>query len=334
MMKLIKRALLLAAALILVAGTVAGLQYRKFLETPLSVDPGGSQLVVAPGTSYRAMIRQLNAEGLSDAGWSWRLLHRLEPRLIRAGEYRLAEGMLPRAFLDKLARGDVIVHQFTIIEGWTFLQLRTTLAGEPSLVQRTAGLDDDAVMLLLGQGGADPEGRFLPETYQFIKGDSDLDILRRSWDAMDQALNAAWQSREADLPLDSPDELLILASIIEKETGLAAERPRISGVFVRRLKKRMRLQTDPTVIFGLGPSFDGDIRYRDLTTDTPYNTYTRHGLPPGPIALPGVAALQAAASPEPGTALYFVATGDGSHYFSATLEEHNRAVDRYQRKRP
>ena len=266
------------------------------------------------------------------SNWPWRLLQKLEPRLIRAGEYHLSPGLLPGGWLDKLAAGDVIVHHFTIIEGWTFRELREALVGEPLLESPQTGLGDAELMSLLGHTEQNPEGRFLPETYQFTRGDSDMDLLNRAWNAMDTALAETWENRRELLPLDSPYALLTLASIIEKETGLAHERARISGVFIRRLEKGMRLQTDPTVIYGLGAAFDGDLRYRDLERDTPYNTYTRNGLPPGPIALAGKAALQAAANPAKGEELYFVAVGDGSHHFSKTLEEHNRAVDRYQRR--
>ena len=229
--------------------------------------------------------------------------------------------------------GDVykrqVQYRITLVEGWTFRQFAQALAADPVLIHEL-DLDDpyawDPGTLFEGMGHA--EGWFLPETYQFTRGDSDRDILLRSNAAMNEALQAAWQGRDTGLPLDSPYELLILASIIEKETALDAERDRIAGVFVRRLNKGMRLQTDPTVIYGIGETFDGDIKRRDLRTDTPYNTYTRHGLPPTPIAMPGRASLEAAAHPADGEALYFVADGKGGHTFSKTLAEHQAAVNR------
>ena len=213
------------------------------------------------------------------------------------------------------------------------VELRAALAAADPLEHQTGDMDDAALMAALGHPGQHPEGRFLPETYAYQRGDSDLAILRRAHAAMAQALDEAWQGRADDVPLATPDEALVLASIVEKETGQAHERPQIAGVFARRLRKGMLLQTDPTVIYGLGSGYDGNIRKRDLTTDTPYNTYTRVGLPPTPIAMPGRAALQAAVNPAPGDALFFVSRNDGSHVFSATYAEHNRAVDCYQRRR-
>lgn len=332
MKKTLLGAAMALALVVLLAVLVLAADYRNFLNRPLLLPGRGISLIVQPGTSYLAMVQDLNRLGISSTTWPWRLLQKLDPRLIRAGEYHMAAGLLPVEWLDKLASGDVIVYQFTIIEGWTFRQLREALEQEPLLKSPRATLGDAELMSLLGQTGQNPEGRFLPETYQFIRGGNGLELLQRAWLAMQTTLEETWENRRQPLPLDSPAELLTLASIIEKETGLAGERARIAGVFIRRLEKGMRLQTDPTVIYGLGEAFDGDLRFRDLARDTPYNTYTRHGLPPGPIALAGKAALQAAAHPAQGEELYFVAVGDGSHYFSATLDEHNRAVDRYQRK--
>jgi UPF0755 protein len=324
---------LAAAAVLLVAAAVAGLlawrDYQGFLDTPLTVPADGAVLTVAPGAGGYAVVDQLAARGMTEVGWRWRLLLRLEPTVLRAGEYRLTPGMTPRDAIRHLASGAVIQYPFTIVEGWTFRQLAQALADHPELAHELP-LDEP--------GGRDvreafpelehPEGWFLPETYLFTRGDSDLDLLRRAYDAMQDALAAAWQARDTGLPLETPYQLLILASIVEKETALPQERGQVAGVFVRRLQKGMRLQTDPTVIYGLGDAFDGDIRRRDLKTDTPYNTYTRHGLPPTPIALPGRASLEAAAHPEPGDTLYFVADGQGGHTFSRTLEEHQAAVDR------
>lgn len=250
---------------------------------------------------------------------------------VRAGEYRFPAHSTPREAMARLVSGEVVLHAVTIVEGWNFRQLRAALTGHEAIAQQLGEIPDAEVMTRLGKPGMAPEGWFLPETYRFARGTTDLELLRMAHEAMEQALAETWTARADDLPLESPYEALILASIIEKETGLADERREIAGVFARRLKRGMRLQTDPTVIYGLGQDFDGNLRRTDLRTDTPYNTYTRHGLPPTPIAMPGRAALAAAVNPAAGTALFFVATGrpDGSHYFSETLEEHNRAVARY-----
>jgi UPF0755 protein len=226
----------------------------------------------------------------------------------------------------------VLQRDFTIVDGWTFEELRQALARAEKLKHDSAGLDDAAIMQKIGAAGVSPEGQFLPETYAYVKGDSDLDILRRAHDAMARTLAALWPGRDKGLPLATPYDALILASIVEKETARADERARIAGVFVRRLQDHMLLQTDPSVIYGMGARYTGTIHKSDLTTDTPYNTYTRAGLPPTPIALPGKPALEAALHPAAGDALYFVARGDGHHVFASTLEEHNRNVDCYQRK--
>ena len=250
---------------------------------------------------------------------------------VRAGEYHFPPGSTTREVLERLVRGEVVLHSVTIVEGWTFRQMRAALAAHPAIRHTLEEVDDEEIMRRLGEPDMHPEGWFLPETYRFPRGTSDLELMRIAHLAMQRALEAAWSQRQEDLPLETPYEALILASIIEKETGLAEERGEIAGVFARRLQRRMRLQTDPTVIYGLGPDFEGRLRRVHLDTDTPYNTYTRHGLPPTPIALPGRASLEAAVQPREGRTLYFVATGrpDGSHYFSETLEEHNRAVQRY-----
>jgi len=328
----VRAALVTLAVLVVLGGLATGLawrQYDDFLARPLTIPAEGVVFVVEPGAGGNAVVRQLAARGLTAADWRWKALLRFEPAVFRAGEYRLDHGMRPRDVVRHLASGRVIGYRFTIVEGWTFRQLLQALAANGELAHELP-LDEPAAwdFRALFPGLAHPEGWFLPETYLFTRGDSDRDVLLRAHRAMQEALAAAWGSRDVGLPLETPYELLILASIIEKETALAHERGEIAGVFVRRLRSGMRLQTDPTVIYGLGEAFDGDIRRRDLTTDTPYNTYTRHGLPPTPIALPGRAALQAAAHPEPGDTLYFVADGNGGHTFSRTLEEHQEAVDR------
>lgn len=334
-----KRWLAISAILVLVAGSAVlyiSQQYRHFLATPLRLPAAAYVLQIEPGTSGSAIIKQLSLSGFTRDSWQWRLLMRLEPPAIKTGEYRLEAGVLPRELLRLLSSGAVVQYRFTLVEGWTFSQLRHALAIDEVLQQtlhRVSSEDDDAaVTSMLSSLNLDhAEGWFFPETYQFTRGDSDLDILDRAHQAMEMELGNAWDARHDDLPLNSPYELLILASIIEKETGLEEERGLIAGVFIRRLQKGMRLQTDPTVIYGLGDSFDGNIRRRDLKTDTPYNTYTRTGLPPTPIAMPGRASLLAVARPVAGDALYFVANGTGGHTFSATLEEHQKAVNRLLR---
>lgn len=323
--------LIVAAVIILavVAGGIARNRYLQFLDTPLSLPESGHILQVEPGTTGREVVARLSALGFTQAGWEWKVLMRLESGLIHAGEYRLDAGIGPRALLQILASGKVIQYRFTVVEGWTFAQLLDALGRDQVLVRTHDLQSKDGVESWLASQEIDhPEGWFLPETYQFTRGDRDLDLLARAHVAMKAALNEAWKSRNLDLPLDSPYELLILASIIEKETARDDERRQISGVFVRRLKRGMRLQTDPTVIYGLGATYDGNIRRTDLERDTPYNTYTRHGLPPTPIAMPGRASLLAAGQPDDGDSLYFVADGDGGHTFSASFEEHQKAVNK------
>jgi UPF0755 protein len=304
-------------------------QYRNFLATPLDIPEGGRVFELDSGATGAGIVQQLAAMGLTRPGWQWRLLMRLEPHIYQAGEYLLEPGLVPQGVLNKLSSGEVVQYRFTLVEGWTYRQLLAALTENKTLKHEleSVGAEDWPVT---GEtpGSEHPEGWFLPETYQFTRGDSDRDILLRAYKAMQQALADAWAARDLALPFETSYELLILASIIEKETSLDEERPQVAGVFVRRLNKRMRLQTDPTVIYGMGDSFDGDIRRRDLKTDTPYNTYTRHGLPPTPIAMPGRASLMAAARPAPGDTLYFVADGKGGHTFSVTLEEHQAAVNK------
>lgn len=331
---LVKKALLAALVSVLVAVMLAGLQYARFEQTPLDIR-GESRFVVHRGSSVRAVIAALEAQGMTQANWRWRVLTYLNPSTVRAGEYALQSDMTPADVLDLFASGDVIKYRFTIVEGWNFRELRQALSMDPVL-ETTLETDQGLQALLdsLGDDVTHPEGWFLPETYQFVRGDSDRDILLRAHLAMRDALDQAWQSRSDGLPLKNPYELLILASIVEKESGLESERADIAGVFIRRLQQRWRLETDPTVIYGLGEAFDGDLRRRDLNTDTPYNTYTRYGLPPTPIAMPGVSALQAAANPAPGSAMFFVASGTGGHVFSDTLEQHNKAVREMLKRTP
>jgi UPF0755 protein len=332
----VKKLALLAVLLLVLAlpAWLAWSSWRSFLATPLTVPTRDFVFLLEPGQGGADIVRELAALGLTQPGWTWRLLMRLEPRVYRAGEYRFEPGMLPQDVLRLLASGQVVQHRVTLVEGWTFRQAAAVLDANPMLEHQFSLSDEGQWPALREFLLVDHlEGWFLPETYLFTRGDSDLGLLQRAHAAMRHELDAAWASRETGLPLESPYELLILASIIERETALDAERGEIAGVFVRRLLKGMRLQTDPTVIYGLGPSFDGDIRRRDLEADTPYNTYTRDGLPPTPIALPSRASLQAAAHPAPGETLYFVADGSGGHTFSVTLEQHQAAVRRMLKRR-
>lgn len=309
-------------------------RYQRFADAPLAGIGTDASVVVARGDTLPAILRSLRAQGIATGTpWHWSLLARQTGAAgrLQAGEYALPPGITPRTLLLAMRDGKVLRRRFTIVEGWNIRDLRAALAKVPLLRHDTARMDDAALMAAIGYPGQHPEGRFLPETYAWVRGDSDLDILRRAHAAMDKALAEAWQARASGLPLRSADEALVLASIVEKETGVADERPRIAGVFVRRLQSGMRLQTDPAVIYGMGERYAGNIRRVDLLTDTPYNTYTRDGLPPTPIAMPGKAALQAATHPATGDALYFVAVGDGSgrHVFSRSLDEHNAAVSAY-----
>jgi UPF0755 protein len=327
---------LLIVLLVLAAGLAYGwYDFSRFSRAPLNVTAQGDSIDVGRGTSFRNIVGELHQRNLSTANtWYWRLLAeqmRVAGKL-HAGEYALDLGITPRLLLANMAAGKVLQRNFTIVDGWTFGELRQALTKADKLGHDSVNLDDATIMQKIGAPGEAPEGRFLPETYAYVKGDSDLDILRRAHGAMVKTLDTLWPSRAKDLPLATPYDALILASIVEKETGRPDERAQIAGVFVRRLQNHMLLQTDPSVIYGMGSSYAGNIHKSDLTTDTPYNTYTRPGLPPTPIALPGKAALQAALHPAAGDALYFVARGDGGHVFSSTLEEHNRHVDCYQRK--
>ncbi len=318
---------LAAAGAALAARIVAG-----HWSEPLAIGAQAHRFEFTRGTTVTDLARTLHAAGVLRHPWSFLALVRYEGvgAKLRAGEYDLPPTSDSHDLLRLLLSGRVVHYPFTIIEGWTFADLRRALASAPVLRPLTSGLTDAGVMRRLGLAGRHPEGWFLPDTYLYTRGQSDLDLLRRAHLALDRELAAAWAARAPDLPFANPEEMLILASIVEKETALGEERARIAGVFVRRLRLGMRLQTDPTVIYGLGAAFDGNLRRRDLEADNPYNTYRRTGLPPTPIALPGRAAIRAASMPAGGSALYFVARGDGSHEFSDTLQEHNAAVARYQ----
>jgi UPF0755 protein len=291
------------------------------------------ELAIEPGWSARDVAHAVVQAGVPvHAGvlYAWFRVSG-QSRNIRAGSYELTPDTTPRSLLRKLVRGEEALRAVTLVDGWTFRQIRQALKAAEHLKPDSQSMPATALMAHLGKPGVAPEGRFFPDTYTYSKGSSDLAVLQRAMRAMDKHLVAAWDHRDPQTPLKTPEQALILASIIEKETGLPSDRPTIAAVFSNRLRLGMRLQTDPTVIYGLGESFDGNLRKKDLLTDTPWNTYTRTGLPPTPISMPGKAALLAAVQPGPSNALYFVARGDGSSVFSTTLDAHNRAVNKYQR---
>jgi UPF0755 protein len=320
------------AALAACAATVAGLAYA-WVERALPLAQAQVELSIEPGTSPRDVARLWVEAGVQTSPtllyewfrWSG------QARRIRAGSYEIGRGTSPRDLLEKMVQGDETLERVRITEGWTVRQMRAELARAPNLRALTRDWSDERLMAELGAAGTPAEGRFFPDTYRYSRGVSDLTVLKRAHAAMERQLATVWQERDADTPLKGPHDALTLASIVEKETGLASDRGLVAGVFVNRLRLGMPLQTDPTVIYGLGEAFDGNLRRRDLLADTPFNTYTRRGLPPTPIALPGIASLRAAVRPQATPALYFVARGDGSSVFSETLEAHNRAVNRYQR---
>lgn len=324
----VKLALLLA----IVAASLAGAAWY-WVYQPLGLNQASIELSIEPGSSPREVAQAWVNAGVQT---SPRLLYEWfrwsgKARLIRAGSYELHNSTSPHQLLDKMVRGDEVLETVRLIDGWTFRQFRAAMAKAPALKPLSAEMSEAQIMAALGAPQLAAEGRFFPDTYAYSRGVSDLTVMRRAFSAMQRKLEAAWASRVPDLPLKNADEALILASIVEKETGQAADRTMVAAVFVNRLRIGMPLQTDPTVIYGLGDVFDGNLRRRDLLSDTAYNTYTRGGLPPTPIAMPGLASLQAALHPDKSKALYFVSRGDGSSVFSETLAEHNRAVNRYQR---
>lgn len=324
------------AALTLAALGLAALAVW-WLHQPLHTGAPGQvlDLSVEPGTTPRGVAQAVVAAGADTSALALYGWFRLsgQDRQIRAGSYEIAPGTTPRRLLSMLVRGEESLRTITLVEGWNWRQVRQALARADMLRPESRELSDEALMARLGRPGVSPEGRFYPDTYSYAKHSSDLQVLERALKAMDRQLEMAWAERQPGGPLRTPEEALILASIIEKETGTGADRPMVASVFHNRLRIGMRLQTDPTVIYGLGEAFDGNLRKVHLQTDTPWNTYTRAGLPPTPIAMPGKAALRAAVQPATSRALYFVARGDGSSHFSENLDEHNRAVNRYQRGR-
>jgi UPF0755 protein len=327
---------------LVVGGLIAGLgaawlwyDYQQFQETALPLPPEGIVYELPLGGSAASLARDFVQMGILRRPLYLRLLARQQgmARQLKAGEYLIPAGTTPSGMLELLSSGAVIQYPLTLVEGWTFKQILDLIRSNDRIVHSLDGLEPAEIMTRLGRPDSHPEGRFFPDTYHFPRGSKDLDVLRRAMQAMDRVLAEEWARRNPELPLKDPYEALILASIVEKETGLGSERPQIAGVFVRRLRKGMLMQTDPTVIYGLGDVFDGNLQRSDLERDTPYNTYTRKGLPPTPIAMPGREAIHAALNPADDDSLYFVAKGDGSHKFSATLKEHNKAVRKYQLKR-
>lgn len=334
-----KRLLLLGSAvlgLLVLVAAFAAIKVSSFLHAPVNAGDSGIDFVVESGASFRAVSDDLARQGVISNSRAFRAYARWTGKAsaIHAGDYHIRAGTTPMELLGQFTSGDVTLYSFTIIEGWNHWELLRALRDD-DLINATL-TDEDWPGLLdeLGADGAHPEGLFLPETYRFPRNTSDREVLRQAYGLMQAVLAEEWQAKAWNSPITTPYEALILSSIIEKETARGDERPRISGVFTRRLEKRMRLQTDPTVIYGIGPDFNGNLTRRDLQTDTPYNTYTRRGLPPTPIAMPGRAAINAALHPADGEELYFVATGlgDGSHAFSATKDEHDAAVAEYLRR--
>ena len=327
-----KRIVTFLFAILALGALVIGTDYWVYLSSPVGESDAPVVYEVKPGATLNSVTRELSAAGLITRPLYWKLTARVEDkaRRLRMGEFRLNRDMTPREILDTLVAGATVQYSLTVLEGWTFRQMLDAVHAHPQ-IEQTLTLDDiPQLMADLGQPDMHPEGWFYPDTYHFPKGTTDRDFLARAYRVMADRLAQEWEGREADLPLNTPYDALIMASIVERETAVPSERPMIAAVFISRLRKGMRLQTDPTVIYGMGERYDGNIRKSDLQTDTPYNTYTRAGLTPTPIALPSGDAVHAVLHPAETDALYFVARGDGSHHFSATYDEHRAAVIRYQ----
>jgi UPF0755 protein len=328
MRQLFKLTLLIAIAILMGASWM-----WRFAGSPLSIEASPHVFVVKSGSTIRTVSRQLVEEHVLNEPWNFMIMARLTGRAsdLKAGNYQFLSGITPFQLFDMITSGDVSQIGVTFIEGWTFRQMREELNRHDGVQHFTMGLSDSDILERIGATEKYPEGLFFPDTYYFSSGMSDLDILKRAYQAMQQKLASAWGKRDRNLPYASPYDALIMASVVEKETGRSEERPMIARLFIDRLRIGMRLQTDPSVIYGLGEQFDGNLRKKDLLADTPYNTYTRAGLPPTPIANPGLEAIEAALNPSPSQGyLYFVGKGNGSHAFSKTLAEHNRAVAKYQ----
>jgi UPF0755 protein len=329
----VRRFLLTVFLLVSIAALGLGGWGLWWVYQPLRMPAAAVDLSIEAGTLPRGVAQAVKDAGVDVTPELLYLWFRIsgQDRDIKAGSYELEPGITPHRLLAKLARGEESLRAVTLVEGWTFRQFRAALLKEDVLKPDTKGLPDEAVMTMLGRGGQHPEGRFFPDTYTYAKGSSDVAVLKRALRAMDKRLATAWSQKTPEAVVKTPDEVLILASIIEKETGKAADRTMVAAVFNNRLRVGMPLQTDPAVIYGMGTAFDGNLRKKDLQADTPWNTYLRTGLPPTPIAMPGKASLLAAVQPAPSKALYFVGRGDGTSQFSASLDEHNRAVNKYQR---
>ena len=322
-------------AVLLLAGLAVVGWGAYFAWTPVTVPDAGRRFTVDQGATLRGVARRLVNDGVLSESMTFVALGRFlgKAGAVKAGIYELPDRMTPLALIEKFARGDVLQSEITIIEGWTFGQMRAALNAHPGVRHDTAALSDQEVMQRVKVAESHPEGLFFPDTYHFNTGASDLQVLSRAYQTMQERLRTVWEHRDPSLPCGTPYEALIMASLVEKETGHPEDRVMVAAVLYNRLKRGMRLQTDPSVIYGLGATFDGNLHKRNLQTDGPYNTYTRTGLPPTPIALPGQASLEAATRPAASAALYFVSRGDGSSQFSRTLDEHNRAVQKYQLKR-
>lgn len=333
-MRRLKR--LIGAAIVILAFVIIGFfgWLYQFANSPLNLPSDPYPLTLKHGTSLRGVAQQLADAGLIREPWSFTLLVRLhgKARNVQAGNYELPAGTTPLKLYQMVTRGDFTQYYVRLIDGWTFRQVRQALDNSAALKHDSMRLNDAEIRARLNIDAKSIEGMLLPDTYNFVAGTSDFEIMQRAYTAMQKQLDALWKARAPDLPFKDPYEALILASIVEKE-ATADERPRVAAVFINRLRANMRLQTDPAVIYGLGERFDGNLRKADLQNDTPYNTYTRDGLPPTPIAMPGIGALRATFNPATSRELYFVSRGDGTHHFSESLEEHNLAVERYQ-KRP
>jgi len=330
MKTLIKR-LLVLTILAALAGA-GGLAW--YGNQPLSIEPLPKTINVTPGTHLKSLSAMLEREGVIGNAQVFWLLGRVlgKSGTLKVGVYTLDKPLTPLALLEKIERGEITLAMVQFIEGLNWREVRAALAAQPMLKNDSASMSDAELLRAIGAEESHPEGLLFPDTYFFAPHSSDLNVLRRAYRLQQEKLMAAWESRAPGLPYRTPYEALIMASIVEKETGAAFERPQIAGVFLNRIRLGMRLQTDPTVIYGLGEHFDGNLRKIDLQTDTPYNTYTRGGLPPTPIAMPSEAAIQAALNPARTDALYFVSRGDGTHVFSSNLDAHNRAVNRHQRR--
>ncbi|SEQ95972.1 UPF0755 protein [Nitrosomonas sp. Nm51] len=329
----LKRLFVFLLGLVFMAILIIGwLYYHYHRNISLPVVP--YEFSIEPGSNLKQISKQLVDEGILPDRWSFILLSRLlnKESAVKAGDYHLTEEFTQIALLKYLIKGDVRQNEVRFIEGWTFSQFREALYAHPGIRNTTVGLRDEEILALIGASEKSAEGLFFPDTYYFVKNSTDVEVLQRAYQTMQNHLQAAWSKRMESLPLESPYEALILASIIEKETGMDSDRAEIAGVFINRLRIGMRLQTDPTVIYGLGDQFDGNLRKRDLQTDHDYNTYTRSGLPPAPIAMPGLASIYAAVNPATTDSLYFVAKGNGESQFSTNLADHNRAVNKYQRR--